>query len=177
MDKEIKFAEFERVLSNDEQMTRNDIDKIIERINIQGGAYISLDDRMIIEREHDFIHLLYTTEDQPFSYIEKKHSQTLYINPDYYSKNRAKCDEEIIKIITNSQLKNINTPFELTDNIAQAIANHSHIKEIDIRETHLTKRLYEILMSNGPKTIRSGVIDPSLEEIFDGSILKTCIEL
>lgn len=118
---------------------------------------------------------IYTTETNPF--LIEKQRNTLYINPDYYLKNKEQVEELLTKIISSTQEKSfvIDSNALITKNILKSISSNPNLEEIELagyaQENYLlTEEDYNILKQSNLKKIKTSGVSEELKDNFDSLI-------
>lgn len=120
----------------------------------------------------DIIKDIYTTETNPF--LIGKQGNVLYINPDYYLKNKEQVEELLTKIISSTQEKSfvIDSNALITKNILKSISSNPNLEEIELaryaQENYLlTEEDYNILKQSNLKKIKTSGVSEELKDNFD----------
>ncbi len=123
----------------------------------------------------DIIKDIYTTETNPF--LIGKQGNILYINPDYYLKNKEQVEELLTKIISSTQEKSfvIDSNALITKNILKSISSNPNLEEIELakyaQENYLlTEEDYNILKQSNLKKIKTSGVSEELKDNFDSLI-------
>lgn len=123
----------------------------------------------------DIIKDIYTTETNPF--LIGKQGNVLYINPDYYLKNKEQVEELLTKIISSTQEKSfvIDSNALITKNILKSISSNPNLEEIELaryaQENYLlTEEDYNILKQSNLKKIKTSGVSEELKDNFDSLI-------
>lgn len=123
----------------------------------------------------DIIKDIYTTETNPF--LIGKQGNILYINPDYYLKNKEQVEELLTKIISSTQEKSfvIDSNALITKNILKSISSNPNLEEIELarytQENYLlTEEDYNILKQSNLKKIKTSGVSKELKDNFDSLI-------
>lgn len=118
---------------------------------------------------------IYTTETNPF--LIEKQGNILYINPDYYLKNKEQVEELLTKIISSTQEKSfvIDSNALITKNILKSISSNPNLEEIELaryaQENYLlTEEDYNILKQSNLKKIKTSGVSEELKDNFDSLI-------
>lgn len=153
-------------------VTSEEIVSNLSKYNITG---IELKKEEILRFQEDILKYIYTTETNPF--LIGKQGNVLYINPDYYLKNKEQVEELLTKIISSTQEKSfvIDSNALITKNILKSISSNPNLEEIELaryaQENYLlTEEDYNILKQSNLKKINTSGVSEELKDNFDSLI-------
>jgi hypothetical protein len=156
-------------------IVKDDLDSINNNMKKSSVCTIIINDECLITPTNI---VRINSKEHPFIFLEKSIilNDGLYINPQFYENNRHYCDEQISKIIRSYPGNNLelrldsDIDFIMSPNILKAIIDNPTIKNVSLNYIKLTPDIYNVLKSKEGICISSTNIDPSLKDIFDGTI-------
>ena len=161
------------------------LDYILENFEKLNFIKISTRTSIILPTENGDYNLDYTNEENPIGIgvTVRDSSDALYINKDYYLKNKEEIDEKLYSIISKFREKEdsytdliIDGENLINEKVIDAIANNKKLSKVSLRDFEnggydLTGEVYEKLKESGhiTKIDTSGVAN-ELKENFDSMI-------
>lgn len=150
-------------------------EEIVSNLSKYNITEIELKKEEILRFQEDILKDIYTTETNPF--LIGKQGNVLYINPDYYLKNKEQVEELLTKIISSTQEKSfvIDSNALITKNILKSISSNPNLEEIELaryaQENYLlTEEDYNILKQSNLKKIKTSGVSEELKDNFDSLI-------
>ena len=150
-------------------------EEIVSNLSTYNITEIELKKEEILRFQEDILKDIYTTETNPF--LIGKQGNVLYINPDYYLKNKEQVEELLTKIISSTQEKSfvIDSNALITKNILKSISSNPNLEEIELaryaQENYLlTEEDYNILKQSNLKKIKTSGVSEELKDNFDSLI-------
>lgn len=150
-------------------------EEIVSNLSKYNITEIELKKEEILRFQEDILKYIYTTETNPF--LIGKQGNVLYINPDYYLKNKEQVEELLTKIISSTQEKSfvIDSNALITKNILKSISSNPNLEEIELaryaQENYLlTEEDYNILKQSNLKKINTSGVSEELKDNFDSLI-------
>ena len=150
-------------------------EEIVSNLSKYNITEIELKKEEILRFQEDILKDIYTTETNPF--LIGKQGNVLYINPDYYLKNKEQVEELLTKIISSTQAKSfvIDSNALITKNILKSISSNPNLEEIELarytQENYLlTEEDYNILKQSNLKKIKTSGVSEELKDNFDSLI-------
>ena len=147
-------------------------EEIVSNLSKYNITEIELKKEEILRFQEDILKDIYTTETNPF--LIGKQGNVLYINPDYYLKNKEQVEELLTKIISSTQEKSfvIDSNALITKNILKSISSNPNLEEIELaryaQENYLlTEEDYNILKQSNLKKIKTSGVSEELKDNFD----------
>ena len=150
-------------------------EEIVSNLSTYNITEIELKKEEILRFQEDILKDIYTTATNPF--LIGKQGNVLYINPDYYLKNKEQVEELLTKIISSTQEKSfvIDSNALITKNILKSISSNPSLEEIELaryaQENYLlTEEDYNILKQSNLKKIKTSGVSEELKDNFDSLI-------
>lgn len=155
------------------------LEEIVSNLSKYNIAEIKLKKEEFFRIQEYIVKEIYTTETNPFLIGKQLFAEgnVLYINPDYYLKNKSQIEELLTKIISSTQEKSfaIGSNALITKNILKSISSNPNLEEIELasyaQENYLlTEEDYNILKQSKLKKIKTSGVSEELKDNFDSLI-------